>query len=129
MDAYFINRRYCNEQKKASCEVLEEWEVWYFKIPEMKCFKSTGETSKAMAMRYAERVIAEKRAGKENPLFRDYAEPYFDWDRCPHATRLIAEGKNISERYCRNNRRLLEKYVFNSPLGRMHIFDSELNLK
>lgn len=116
-------------RKKLPVKYWKNGKYWYFKIPEMKCFKSTGETSKAMAMRYAERVIAEKRAGKENPLFRDYAEPYFDWDRCPHATRLIAEGKNISERYCRNNRRLLEKYIFNSPLGRMHLFDSELNLK
>lgn len=110
-------------RKKLPVKYWKNGKYWYFQIPEMKCFKSTGETNKAMAMRYAERVIAEKRAGKENPLFRDYAEPYFDWDRCPHATRLIAEGKNISERYCRNNRRLLEKYVFNSSLGRMHLFD------
>ena len=47
---------------------------YYFKTPEMKCFKSTGETNKAMAIRHAEKVMAEGRAGKDNPLFRDYAE-------------------------------------------------------
>ena len=110
-------------RKELPFKFWKNGKYYYFKTPEMKCFKSTGETNKAMAMRYAEKVIAEGRAGKDNPLFRDYAEPYFDWERCPHATRLKAEGKHISERYCKNNRRLLEKYVFDSPLGRKHLAD------
>ncbi len=51
-------------RKKLPVKYWKNGKYWYFKIPEMKCFKSTGETSKAMAMRYAERVIAEKKSWK-----------------------------------------------------------------
>ena len=61
---------------------------WYYKTPEMQAFKTTGETSKAMAKHFVTQLIQRAVAGNPNPLFKDYAEPFFDWDRCPHATRL-----------------------------------------
>lgn len=96
---------------------------WYYKTETMKNYKSTGEKSKAMAEHIVTQLMQRDMAGKKNPLFKDYAEPYFDWNRCPHATRLRAEGKHISERYCHNERILLVKYVLDSPIGNKPIAD------
>ncbi len=96
---------------------------WYYKTPDMASFKTTGETTKAMAKHIVTQLMQRAVAGNPNPLFKDYAEPFFDWDRCPHATRLRAEGKHISERYCKNERKWLVKYVLNSKLSKMRIAD------
>ena len=96
---------------------------WYYKTPDMPAFKTTGESTKAMAKHVVTQLMQRAIAGNPNPLFKDYAEPFFDWDRCPHATRLRAEGKHIGERYCKNERKWLVKYVLGSKLGKMHIAD------
>lgn len=97
---------------------------WYFKLPYMQNFKTTQQTSKTMA----EQVVAnwQNRGGawcEHNALFKDYAEPYFDWDRCPHATRLRAEGRQITKRYCLMQRQTVTKHVLRSPIAHMHMFD------
>lgn len=97
--------------------------IWYYKTSAMTTYKTTGETSKALAERYVMRLLKQGMAGKANPMFKDYAEPYFDWDRCPHVTRLKSEGKPIGKRYCYVQRGYLEKYVFCSPLGSKSIAD------
>lgn len=96
---------------------------WYYKTPDMPAFKTTGESTKVMAKHVVAQLMQRKIAGNSNPLFKDYAEPFFDWDRCPHVARLRAEGKHIGERYCSNERRWLVKYVLNSPLGNKRIAD------
>ena len=96
---------------------------WYYKTPTMANYKSTGEKSKALAEHAVSKLQKSDLTGKSNPLFKDYAEPFFDWDRCPHATRLRAEGKRIGERYCLHERRWLEKYVLNSPLADKRLGD------
>lgn len=101
----------------------QKGKYWYYKTPDMSSFKTTGETTKAMAKHKVQQLLQKGLDGKPNPLFRDYAEPFFDWDRCPHATRLRAEGKPIGERYCRNERRFLVKYVLNSSIGRKRMGD------
>ena len=108
---------------KSPVKYWKNGKYYYYKTPEMSCFRTTCQTSKARAQEYVKELMEKKMVGKANPLFKDYAEPYFDWERCPHATRLRAEGKHITERYCNNNRRLLEKYFFGSELGRIHIAD------
>ncbi len=96
---------------------------WYYKTPDMDGFKTTGETTKALAKHVVTKLMQRKVAGNPNPLFNNYAEPFFDWERCPHVLRLKAEGKHIGERYCHSERVLLEQYVFPSSLGKMHIAD------
>ena len=96
---------------------------WYYKTQDMTGYKSTGEKSKTKAEIAVAKLRQRNIAGKSNPLFKDYADPFFDWDRCPHATRLRAEGKHIGERYCSNERKWLIKYVLGSSLGKKHIAD------
>ena len=89
----------------------------YYKTEDMETFKSTGETTKAMAERVVAKLIQSGTAGKVSKKLGDYAEPYFVWGSCPHATRLLAEGGHITERYCIQQRRWLVKYVLPSKLA------------
>ena len=91
---------------------------WYYKTEDMTGYKSTGEKNKTKAEAVVAKLRLRKIAGKKNQLFKDYAEPFFDWERCPHVLRLKAEGKHIGERYCHSERVLLEQYVFSSSLGK-----------
>jgi len=45
------------------------------------------------------------------PTLGDLLVDAYDWDRCPHVTRLRDEGKIISPTHAKNQRRLLELYV------------------
>ena len=94
---------------------------WYYKTPEMTSFKTTGEVSKTKAENYVVLLVKKNQEGDEDPLFRVYAEPFFDWERCPHVKRLLSEGKHITQRYCIQQRRWLEKYVFNSEFGKRRL--------
>lgn len=94
---------------------------WYYKTPEMSAFKSTGQKVKAMAERTVMVLLQKNLAGKKNPIFREYACKFYVWGECPHVTRLLAEGKSFSKRYCDRQRGYLEKYVFPSYLGSMKL--------
>jgi len=49
--------------------------------------------------------------------FAEYAAPYFVWPKgqdrptCPHARRLLDEGKSIGRTHCHQCRRLLERFA------------------
>lgn len=97
---------------------------WYFKLPHMQNFKTTKETVKVMAEQYV--ANWQKRGGSwcaQNRLFKDYAEPFFDWDRCPHTTRIRAEGKCITKRYCLLLRQTVMKHAMHSPIANKHMLD------
>jgi site-specific recombinase XerD len=63
-----------------------------------------------------------KKRGKNSLItastFRDYAEPFFLWDKCPHIRRLLDERKSITARHAKNQRRWLERYVFSDSMTR-----------
>lgn len=96
---------------------------WYYKTETMKSFWTTGERTKTKAEQVVIGLIKSNKAGKTKYSFKEYSEPYFIWDRCPHATRLRAEGKRIGEGYCKAQRRVLERYVFPSGLANKAIGD------
>ena len=87
-------------------------DVWYYKTEDMDNFKSTGLTSKVKAEKEVMNLIKNDSVRKENLTFREYADSFFIYDKCPHVARLKAEGKSIGEGYCKKERRALEKYVF-----------------
>ena len=49
--------------------------------------------------------------------FRRYAEPFFDWDRCPHIRRLREEGKSITRRHARIQRQRLKRHILSDPFA------------
>lgn len=45
------------------------------------------------------------------PSFSEYSAPFFRWELCPHVRRLRDEGKEITRRWCEQQRGWLENYV------------------
>ena len=96
---------------KSSGIVNEDEQVW----------RATGCTGRDAAERFVVNLIASSPHTYLPVLlksFRDYAEPFFDWDRCPHVRRLREVGKSITERYARFQRSRLQTYIFPDALGR-----------
>ena len=88
--------------------------IWYYKLPDEKTGHSTGKTIKSEAIEFVEAEIERR---KENPItLGEFLGPYFVWGKCPHIRRLRVEGKSISPRYAKDQRRRLEMYLFDDPV-------------
>lgn len=57
----------------------------------------------------------------QGAVFQRYAEPFFQWDSCPHVRRLLNEGKSISRYHVKKLRRVLENHVFPDKIARLRI--------
>ena len=100
-------------------------DVYYYKLPSMKNFKSTGQRTKARAQSFILDLIAsQKETGKpgidaSDKTFRQYAKYFFDYNKCPRVNRLRAEGKDLTKRYCDEARSVLVNYVFKSRFANL----------
>ncbi len=54
---------------------------------------------------------------------REFLEPCYDWDRCPHIKRLLTDGKSVGRRHAARCRRDLEVYLLNDPIADMKVGD------
>ncbi len=64
----------------------------------------------------AGKVMQKQRKGASpETSFVTYAAPFFIWEKCPHVRRLVDEGKEITRRWCEQQRGWLEKYVIGDP--------------
>lgn len=73
---------------------------WYYRLSGEKCYHSTGLTRRTAVENFVVELLRHRRT--DVPCyytFRRYANPYFDWDRCPHVRRLREEGKSIIHRH------------------------------
>ena len=80
--------------------------------------------TKGKAMEDAhERIEEEKKEAARTAIaaaaisLRDYIEPFYLWDRCPHIARLIAEKKQISKRHAINQRILIDKFILKDSIA------------
>ena len=90
--------------------------VWYYRLRNTKQYRSTGVRGKSAASRgRAEQWVRKNALGRgpaSERTFRDYAEPFFDWDRCPRIRRRLTEGKRIGKTHARTSRLELRNHVF-----------------
>jgi hypothetical protein len=92
--------------------------VWYYKLPDEKHYLSTGKTTRSATENYVVEIINYKRASVPcYYTFRRYAEPFFDWERCPHIRRLREEGKSITRRHAKIQRQRFEKHILPDPFS------------
>nr|BDD43742.1 hypothetical protein 2 [bacterium] len=93
------------------------WFFWYWE-GERRIYKTTGKRVKWEANKVAKAFI-EKKKEKDvpHPTFRQYADPYFVWDRCPHIETLQSERKMVTQRWFSQLRVMLERYVFSDPFA------------
>ena len=110
---------------------------WYYRLANETNYHSTGQTSRSHAEDWIVGKhkllpeLAEEETGPGAVTLREYLQPFFDWNRCPHAMRLREEGKSFSESYAKKQRRRKETYIYgdeivNLQMGeikRSHILD------
>ncbi len=95
--------------------------ICHYRLQGEKTKHSTGKKLKGDAKDYVEALI--KRKETSELAFRDYAEPFFLWDRCPHILRLRSENKSITRRTANNQRIWLNKYILKDPIADKLIAD------
>ena len=90
--------------KKPYC-LKKKGDYWYYKIPPMTSYKSTGLTSKTKSEKYVLDLMKNK--DKDNGIisdttktFGEYTKDYIIWGKCPYFTRKEREGKILTQRYC-----------------------------
>ena len=94
--------------------------VYYYRIGTGK-WKSTSCTRQDKAHDYAlERLEEEKRHKEEEAktiILRDYLDPFYIEDRCPHVARLRAEKHPISIHHIKLQRTNITKYIFEDEIA------------
>ena len=87
--------------------------VWYYRFAGEKTFHTTGQKTRSKAEDFIiELLQSQETHGRPRHLtFRKYAQPFFDWDRCPHIRRLREEGKSITRRHAKIQRQRLKKHI------------------
>jgi integrase len=101
---------------------LRHWEngFWYYRLPGMTSYKTTGikGAGKPADRHQAELFVREKIKGSAPPgapparrTLREYAEPFFVWEICPHCKKLRDEGRQITRRHAHHQRLTLKKYL------------------
>src|SRR5208282_633040 len=107
--------------RHARVSSLIEWSngFWYYRLPGMKGYKSTGTRDHRDAVLFAQEkmksvaLLVQRRA----PLLKEYSADFFVWDRCPHCKKLREEGRQITRRYAHGQRLLLVKYLLTDRIA------------
>ncbi|UCF98456.1 MAG: hypothetical protein JSV89_02720, partial [Spirochaetaceae bacterium] len=90
-----------------------------YRLPSMNGWKSTGVTTRTAAVKFVmEKIRSGPGPAAGETTFKEYAEPFFLWDSCPHIKKLRDEGKSITRRTAAMNRSWLESYVFTDPIAK-----------
>jgi len=90
--------------------------VYYYRLAGETVHHSTGKERKWQAHEYVENNILPQ-IRHTDMLLKDYLDPYFIWDKCPHVQRLLEEGKSISPSYEENQRARLTKYILTDSIS------------
>ena len=76
-------------------------------------------TSRALAEKYVFELIAQKKTKKSAPsddlTLSEYAEPFYDWERCPHIARIT--HRRITSKTARYQRANIKNHVLNDPIA------------
>ena len=90
--------------------------VWYYRLAGERTAHSTGKTLKHEASDYVENEVLAYLEGRSKVTLSEYLRPFFVWEECPHVRRLRTEGKSISPRYAKDQRRRIEMYVLGDSI-------------
>ena len=107
--------------RHARVSSLIEWSngFWYYRLPGMKGYKSTGTRDHHDAVLFTQEKMksAELPGPRRAPLLKEYSADFFVWDRCPHCRKLREEGGQITKRYAHGQRLLLKKYLLTDRIA------------
>ena len=94
---------------------------YFFKLGNWRQYRSTGTTSPEEAEQIAQAAYLQSLTVPRGPTLREYAEPYFVWESCPHVRRLLGEGKSIEHRHVSNMRRMIQNHLFTDPIANIRL--------
>ena len=99
-------------------------QVWYYKLPDIKHYLSTGKTTRRAAENYVVDVLNRKSASVPCYYnFRKYAQPFFIQDRFPHIRRLREEGKSVTRRHAKIQHLRVQKHILSDPYSAKRLSD------
>jgi len=82
--------------------------------------KTTGCSTKSEAATFVIKRIEELKSRKarkaSNLTLREYSEPFWIWETCPHVDRLRGEGKSITKNHVKIQRSIMENHLFPDPI-------------
>ncbi len=98
---------------------------WYYRLSDDITFHSTGETAKARAEEYILNTAIPKGSEldkkRKEPTLQEYSGSFYIWDSCPHIRRLLDERKSITHRHAKNQRCLLDRYIFTDKISQIKL--------
>lgn len=98
--------------------------VYYYKLPGMRNWKSTGCKRKTAAHKIAIKKLGTWRGSDTPPVtgsFRQYLEPFYKWDSCPHVARLLSEKHPIGKEHVKHCRSLIDRYILKDPIADIQV--------
>ena len=101
---------------------------WYYRLSEEQTFHSTGQTARSRAENFVQHLIIQSKdrskiAEATDLSLLQYASPYFVWEKCPHVRRLLDEGKSITKRHAKKQRRWMENHLFPDRISKLKMDD------
>lgn len=98
--------------------------VYYYRIGTGK-WKSTSCTRQDKAIEYALERLEEEKQRKvkiaKTIILRDYLQPFYVEDRCPHVARLRTEKHPISSHHIKLQRTNITKYIFTDEIAERNV--------
>ena len=86
---------------------------------------ATGQNNKTRANQYCVELA---RQGKLIPKkatkfsFKDFAQPFFIWQKCPIVKETLARDGRYSRTFCENNRKCIDKHII-MRFGKLPLYD------
>ncbi len=103
--------------------------IYYYHLGD-RAWKSTGRSRQQDAIDFVLLQLEEQKQEaarqKQIPqavILRDYLEPFYVWDRCPHIARLRAEKHPIGREHAKRQRALIETYILTDRLADRNLRD------
>lgn len=98
---------------------------YFYQLPTMKGWKSTGTSNKTEATKMVRAIIKESEmqsttnTDSSTYTVKRYSRDWFVLDKDERIQRLEEENKNLTERYCNSVRGYFENYVFQTSFGNL----------
>ncbi len=114
--------------------------VYYYMLPG-EGWHSTGKTTKDAALNYIQDEIETRKEELKKQqeqlsigkiaiiTFREYAEPFFIWDHCPHCLRIRGSGGQIGPEHAKHQRSLLERFIIGNDENEPDLIAGKLFLE
>jgi hypothetical protein len=98
--------------------------TYYYKLPGMRNWKSTSSKRKTAAQKIAIGKLNTWRGLDTPPVngsLRQYLEPFYKWDSCPHVARLRSEKHPIGKEHAKHCRSLIDRYILEDPIAEIQV--------